>query len=419
MSALGLLSILLTLCAVFGVLNHLTLRLPNTIAVLLFALAVSLLMLAADPLIPGYSLRGMSERLLGTVDLPATLMNTMLSFLLFAGSLHVDLGHLWRSRLAVLALAILGTVLAVALLGGAMWFLFPLFGAGVPLVWCMVLGAILAPTDPVAVVGMLKRLGLPSPLQALFAGESLFNDGVGVVLFGVALGIATGDGSMVGAWEVAGRFLFEAVGGAAVGLLTGFLAVQMIRRVDEFNLELTISLALATGTFSVAAALHMSGPIAVVMAGLTMGSRPAQRAMTDATKEMLMSFWSMVDEVLNAMLFLLIGLEVLSVPFHASSLAAACCAVPLAIAVRFASVFFSAIAMHVRGSNRVGTLMLLTWGGLRGGISVALALSLPHGGPRPQLLAVCYVTVIFTIVVQGLTMERLVQRFYPRDLPSG
>ncbi len=417
MSALGLLAVLFTLCAVFGVLNHLTLRLPNTIAVLLFALAVSLLMLAADPLIPGYSLRGMSERLLGTVNLPATLMNTMLSFLLFAGSLHVDLGQLWQSKLNVLALATFGTLLAVGLLGGAMWLLFPLFGDRIPLVWCIVLGAILAPTDPVAVVGMLKRLGLPSALQALFAGESLFNDGVGVVLFGVALGVASGDGGMAGGWEVAGRFLFEAFGGAAVGLLTGFIAVQMMSRTDEFNLELTISLALATGTFSVAAALHMSGPIAVVMAGLTMGSRPAQRAMSG--KEMLMSFWSMVDEVLNALLFLLIGLEVLSVPFHASSLAAALCAVPLAIAVRFASVFLSAIAMHVRGDQRIGTLMLLTWGGLRGGISVALALSLPRGGPRPELLTVCYVTVIFTIVVQGLTMERLVQRFYPSGQPSG
>ncbi len=412
MNAAGLFAILLTLAAVFGFVNHLTLRLPNTIAVLLIALTVSLVLLAIDPLVPGYSLRGFSQRVLGTVDLPATLLNGVLSLLLFAGSLHVDLGGLWKTRLNVLTLATLGTLLAVTMLGTAMWFVFPLVDAPVPLVWCIVLGAILAPTDPVSVVGMLKRTGLPTTLQALFAGESLFNDGVGVVVFGAALGFATGDGQAAGGWEVAARFLFEAAGGAALGLLTGFAAVQMMRRVDDYNLELTISLALATGTFSLANGVHMSGPIAVVMAGLTMGGRPARDAMSGKTQEVLTSFWSLVDEVLNTLLFLLIGFEVMTVPFQPGNFAAALCAVPLAVAVRFLSVLVAAIPMHIRGTQRLSTLVLLTWGGLRGGISVALALSLPHGAPRPALLAVCYVIVVFTIVVQGLTMERLVRRFY-------
>ncbi len=417
MSALGLFAILLTLASGFGVLNHVSLRLPNTIGVLLLSLLVSLMLLGADRLFPDFSLLGLLKqallkRMLGAVDLPATLLNGVLSFLLFAGSLHVDLGALWKGRLNVLALATIGTLLAVAMLGGAMWLVFPLLGQPVAFIWCIVLGAILAPTDPVSVGGMLKRLGLPAPLRALFAGESLFNDGVGVVAFGVALEIATGDGSLVGAWEIAARFVFEAAGGAGLGLLTGLVAVWMLRRVEDESLELTLSLALATGTFSLANSLHMSGPIAVVMAGLTMGSQQARAAMSGQTHAAMMSFWSMVDEVLNALLFLLIGFQVMTIPFQASNLAAALCAVPLAVAVRFMSVLLAAVPMHIRGPNRLGTLMLLTWGGLRGGISVALALSLPDDAAKAALLVVCYLVVIFNIVVQGLTMERLVRRFY-------
>ena len=202
MTSLGLLAIFLTLSAVFGVVNNRTLRLPRTIGVLVIALLVSLVLLAVDPWIPGYDLRALSRDLLGTVDLPQTLLNGVLSFLLFAGALQVDLGHLWARKLSVLALALPGTLLAVALFGSAMWLIFPLLGAAIPLVWCIVLGAILAPTDPVSVVGMLRRIGLPPAVQAVFAGESLFNDGVGVVVFGVALGVATGDGSMVSGAEI-------------------------------------------------------------------------------------------------------------------------------------------------------------------------------------------------------------------------
>jgi CPA1 family monovalent cation:H+ antiporter len=282
-----------------------------------------------------------------------------------------------------------------------------------PLIWCLVLGAILAPTDPVSVVGMLRRIGLPAPLQALFAGESLFNDGVGVVAFGVALGVATGDGSMASGTGILTRFGIEAAGGGLLGLGLGWIAMLFMGATADAHLELLISLALATGTFSLANALHMSGPIAVVVAGLSMGMRRSRTAITERGHAELMGFWGLVDEVLNALLFLLIGFEVLAVAFRWSHAAAALAAIPLSIAVRALSVFLAILPLHLRGTGQGGTLALLTWGGLRGGISVALALGLPDTPMRPSLLAVCYGVVVFTIIVQGLTIERVARHYHP------
>jgi CPA1 family monovalent cation:H+ antiporter len=412
MSPLALFAIMLTLAAVFGVINHRTLRLPNSIGVLLISLLVTLIILAADPFIPAYDLRAMFQSWLGTIDLPQVLLNGVLSFLLFAGALQVHLPSLWDRKFSVLALALLGTSVSVVLFGGGMWLIFPLVGQPVSLIWCIVLGAILAPTDPVSVVGMLRRIGLPPSLQAVFAGESLLNDGVGVVAFGVALSVATGDGSMAGVGEIAHRFCIEAVGGGLIGLGCGCLAVLLIRAVDDAHLELMISLALATGTFSAANALGVSGPIAVVIAGLAMGTKLSRAAISRQGHEELTSFWSLVDEVLNAILFLLIGLEVVAIPFHLSQLAAAAVAIPLSIAVRAMSVALAMLPAPLRGLLHGPALIILTWGGLRGGISVALALGLPHGDTRASLLTVCYAVVVFTIIVQGLTIERVARRLY-------
>jgi CPA1 family monovalent cation:H+ antiporter len=312
----------------------------------------------------------------------------------------------------VLLLATAGTVIAVALLGGGMWLVFGTIGQPVDLAWCVVLGAILAPTDPVSVVGLLKRIGLPPGLQAVFAGESLFNDGVGVVLFGAALQVALGHAGMVTPFSIVLGVIAAAAGGVAIGLAGGWIALQMIRRVDEYNLELTISLALATGVYSLANALHLSGPIAVVMAGLMIGSPAGRMAMSDLTHQHLMGFWSLIDELLNTLLFLVIGLQVVAVPLDRLALWAAAAVIPLTLLVRGISVVVPTVLLHLRTPNLRGAIAVLTWGGLRGGISVALALALPPDRAHGPILTVCYAVVVFSIIVQGLTMQRVALRFY-------
>lgn len=412
MTPLGLFGILLTLSSIFGVINNRTLRLPSSIGVLVIALLVSLVTLAINPLIPSINLQAVSQELLGKIDFSQALLNGALSFLLFAGALQVDLRQLWARKVTVLALALVGTLLAVAVFGGAMWFVFPLAGTQVPLIWCIVLGAILAPTDPVSVVAMLRRIGLPEAIQAVFAGESLFNDGIAVVISSVALGVAV-DGSVVSGTDIVIAFLLQAVGGGLVGLGCGWVAVQFMRWVDDSHLELIISLALASGTFSLVNSLGMSGPIAVVVAGLSLGSRSSRKALTYDGRRELMIFWSLVDEVLNTLLFLLIGFEVVAIAFRQFHLVVILIAVPLSVAARGVSVLLATTLARLRGHGRVDVLAVLTWGGLRGGISVSLALSLPDNSMRPLLLAVCYSVVVYTIIVQGLTMERVARYFYP------
>lgn len=412
MTPLGLFGVLLTLSSVFGVINNRTLRLPSSIGVLVIALLVSLVILAIDPFIPGIDLQAVSRELLGRINFSQTFLNGALSFLLFAGALQVDLRQLWARKVTVLALALVGTLLAVAIFGGAMWFVFPLAGAQVPLIWCIVLGAILAPTDPVSVVAMLRRIGLPEAIQAVFAGESLFNDGIAVVISSVALGVAT-QGSAISGTDIVFTFLLQAVGGGLVGLAFGWLAVQLMRWVDDGHLELIISLALASGTFSLANSLGTSGPIAVVVAGLRLGSRSSRKALTRDGHRELMIFWSLIDEVLNTLLFLLIGFEVVAIAFRQFHLVVVLIAIPLSVAARGVSVFLATTLARLRGHSRGDVLAVLTWGGLRGGISVSLALSLPDNKVRPVLLAVCYSVVVYTIIVQGLTMERVARYFYP------
>ncbi len=415
MTSFQLVSLLFGLAALFGTLNHVTLRLPTTIGLLLLALLASLGLVAVQAVWPGLGLRRIAEHVVAQTDLPRTFLSGALSFLLFAGALHVDLDMLWRRRGTVLLLSTVGVALSIALFAAGIWLVLAGLGLAVPMAWCLVLGAIVAPTDPVAVLEVLRRVGLSPELQATIAGESLFNDGVGVVAFLALLGVAdtasgTGGVTVLG---VAGDLLRQSVGGFALGLAAGGMAFAALRSIDKHDVELMISLALVTLTYSVAQLVDVSGPIAVVVAGLLVGNPGKRHAMSENTWNNVGLFWLLIDEVLNALLFLLIGFELVVLDLSLRLLVAAVAAIVLAVAVRAVSVALPvwALDLALPRAQRQGdapTLAALTWGGLRGGVSVALVLSLPPGPYRGTLLACSYAIVVFTILVQGMTLARVV-----------
>lgn len=407
MAALNTAAALITLAALFSWLNHRFIRLPTTIALLLFSLGASLGVIALGKL--GIHFDSAAEELLSAVDFDEALLHGMLSFLLFAGALHVDLAELAQRKWAIGFLATLGVLISTALSGLAAWWLFGALGHAIPLLWCLLFGALISPTDPIAVLAILKSAGAETSLRIKMAGESLLNDGMGVVVFLVLLGIAAG-GEDSSAQGVAALFVQEVLGGALFGLAIGYGAYRMLASVDNYQVEILITLALVMGGYALATRLHLSGPIAIVVAGLLIGNHGRRFAMSEQTIEHLDSFWELIDEVLNAVLFVLIGLEVLLISFEPAWGWAAALAIPVVLASRLASVSVAALVPWLRREFPPYVIGVLTWGGLRGGISIALALSLPPGPERGALITVTYVVVVFSILVQGLTLPRLLRR---------
>ncbi len=412
LSLFDIIAVLLGLSAVFGYVNHKLLRLPHTIGLVVIALVASGSIVVFDWVFPGFGVSGTVRATLQSIDFHATLMNGMLSVLLFAGAVHVDFGELAARKWAIALMASAGVMGSTFIVGTGMWFIMGWFGLEVPFIWALVFGALISPTDPVAVLGILKTIRIPRLLEAKIAGESLFNDGVGVVVFTIIVALAVGGAhGEVGVSDAVLLFVGEAFGGALLGLATGYLAYFAMRVIDEHNLEVLITLALVFCTYAIALHTHLSGPIAVVIAGLFIGNHGAKFAMSENTREHVFQFWELSDEILNSVLFLLIGLEVLVIGAAFGYVGIGLAAIPLVLAARWISVAIPIGLLAVREKFTRGAIATLTWGGLRGGISVALALSLPESEYKPPILAATYAVVVFSIIVQGLTMKPLVARF--------
>lgn len=412
MTIINVLSTLITLAAILSYFNYKYIKLPTTIGLLLISLLMSLAIIVAGKL--GLNIEEPARELLSDIDFNQTLMNGMLSALLFAGALHVRLDHLAKQKWVVAVLASIGVITSTFLVGFAAYYIFPLLGLNIPLIYCLLFGSLIAPTDPIAVLGILKTVGAPKSLETIIAGESLFNDGVAVVVFLVMLGfVATGaDGHVVefSVAAVAQLFIQEALGGAVFGLVSGYIVNKMLASIDNYQVEVLLTLALVLGGYSLAMALHISGPIAVVIAGLMVGNSGRSFSMSDKTREHLDTFWELIDEILNAILFVLIGLEVLVLTFAETYLWAGLIMIPVTLLARFIAVGTPIKLMKLSRSFSPRVTRVLTWGGLRGGISIALALSLPLGPEREAILVITYVIVIFSIVVQGLTVGKLIAK---------
>ena len=411
MSLYDVAAILIGLSAVFGYLNHRFLRLPHTIGLVLIAMTASIAVILLDLSLPALRIGQEVTDLLARIDFHETLMRGMLSFMLFAAALHVDFTALADRKWAITALATVGTLISTFFIGTVMWALMNLFGIEMPYVWALVFGALISPTDPVAVLSIFKTVDVPAPLQAKIAGESLFNDGVGVVVFSILLAVAVGgEHGSLGPLQIAELFLLEAGGGALLGLVAGYIGYRAMYSIDEYVLEIMITLALVMAAYSIAIAAEMSGPIAMVVAGLYIGNRGVRYAMSETTRQHLLNFWALIDEVLNSVLFLLIGLEVLVVSFSTDYLEAAVLAIPVALLGRFISVAAPLTLLSTRMTFTKGAVPVLVWGGLRGGIAVALVLSLPENAFKAPLLTMTYFVVLFSIIVQGLTIKPLVEK---------
>ena len=406
MRLFDIIATLLTLSALFSWFNARFLRLPTAIGLMLMALLMSLTLLLPIPGTEG--LENDVKQMLDRIAFDETVLHGMLGYLLFAGALHVRVADLAEHKWAILLLATLGVLISTLVVGAGAWLLFKLVELPVPLIYCLLFGALISPTDPIAVLSILKQAGVPKSLESKITGESLFNDGAAVVLFLVLAKIAAG-GEAVHPGLFLGPFLTESLGGLVLGLASGGLGYWMMRGIDNYQVEVLVTLAVASGTYALADHAQVSAPITVVVAGLLIGNLARDGVWSAETMRYVDGFWELTDEVLNAMLFVLIGLEVMVLTMTDAIFLAGLLAIPLVLVARAVSTGLPLAALARFRSVSPGVVAILTWGGLRGGVSVAMALSLPHGEIRDLLVSVTYIVVVFSVLVQGLTLGPLIR----------
>jgi len=406
----GVVTILIVMSAIFGYLNNRFLKLPDTIGLMLIAIVMTLGIFASTLFTD--SIYNLANDFIGRIDFGKLLLEVMLSFLLFAGALHTNFDQLKVQRYPILIFATLGVLASTFIVGTAMYYILQLFGFQVAYIYCLLFGSLISPTDPIAVLGILKKAGVPKKLETKIVGESLFNDGVGVVIFLTIFEIAKkGNEGHVSVGHIAELFGVEVFGGIALGAALGFIAYRLLKSIDDYDVEVMITLAIAMGGYWLATKLHLSGPLCVVVAGLIVGHDTVRgTAMSDITERYVDKFWELVDVFMNAILFVLIGFEMLILTLNGNYIIAGLIAIPVVLLSRYISLFTPIQFFKEKLEFVPNTNLLMTWGGLRGGISIALALSLQDYMHRDLFLTITYVVVVFSILVQGLTVGKLANK---------
>ncbi|RZM26863.1 MAG: sodium:proton antiporter [Pedobacter sp.] len=408
MNTQEIISITIVLAALFAYVNHRFIKWPPTIGIMSLSLITSILLVTL-----GNSKSLLSEKaiqLATSVDFQDVLMNFMLSFLLFAGAIHIDAAKLKKELLPVIVLATIGILISTFLVGGMLWLIFGWFAMPIPLIYCLLFGALISPTDPIAVLGILKNAKIPGSLELKISGESLFNDGVAVVVFVSLAEIARSTGAEISGLDIAKLFMEEAVGGLLFGALLGYIGYWALKSIDDYKVEVLITLAIVMGGYYLAGHMHVSGPLAMVIAGLITGNKSKREGMSDLTRDYLGKFWEMIDEILNAVLFLFIGLEMLIVKIEPTVIIIGTISIAVVLLARWISVILPVSILRKKVKFEKNAVTMLTWGGLRGGISVALALSLTPTMHRDQFVLITYIIVVFSILVQGLTIGKLAKK---------